>query len=87
MNSSYFVLVAAFLSFATGFFVAAIIWAIKWALIPGKEKLLSEKSIHFPHIFYRQEYLQNYSVKKDDRMTPVSEPLNKELYQYYHGKN
>lgn len=87
MNSSYFVLVAALLSFATGFFVAAIIWAIKWALIPREEKLMSEKSIQFLHIFSRRDYLRSFSVKRNDQVPSIDELLNKELYQYYHGKN
>ncbi|MBW8330849.1 MAG: hypothetical protein K0M40_02430 [Prolixibacteraceae bacterium] len=80
MNASYFVLVAAVLTFATGFFVATIIWGIKMLLAP-KEERVSSKSVHLLHIFsphcFGASHNDNYSV----------DAVNKELFRYYHGNS
>jgi len=90
MNATYFVLVAALLTFATGFIVASIIWSIKWLLTPREERVKSSESVHFLHIFLRRDLsrkfaLQNYGNKSD---LPIDESaVNNELYQYHYGSN
>jgi len=89
MNASYFVLVAALLAFATGFFVAAIIWGIKLALAP-KAVRESSKSVHLLHIFSKHEMNHSFHFQADEKKTGqlnISSVINDELYQYYHGKN
>ncbi len=89
MNATYFVLIAALLTFATGFFVASIIWGIKWVLLSRDERSESRKSIHLLHIFsnpwLKKEFVQlssgSLNVNYDESVN------NKELYQYYHGEN
>jgi len=89
MNASYFVLVAALLAFATGFFVAAIIWGIKLALAP-KAVRESSKSVHLLHIFSKHDTSKSFSFQPEERKTSqlnIDSVINQELYQYYHGKN
>lgn len=89
MNASYFVFVAALLAFATGFFVAAIIWGIKLALAP-KTRTESSKSMQLLHIFSKQQmsnsFLNPLELKGGDKQF-IDSVINKELYNYYHGKN
>lgn len=80
MNASYFVLVAAVLTFATGFFVASIVWGIKWLLIPKEEKVFSTL-VHLLHIFSPR----GFGASHNDNFS--TDPVNKELFRYYHGKN
>lgn len=90
MNATYFVLVSVVLTFATGFFVASIIWGIKWVLIAREEKSDSQKSIHLLHIFSKPLHKREFATQA---FAASSNPNfdesvnNKELYQYYHGKN
>lgn len=83
MNANYFVFIAALLSFATGFLVAAIIWIIKWFLL-AKEERVTDKSVHLLHIFAKRSQLST-SVISSTMLN--NDSANKELYQYYHGKN
>jgi len=89
MNASYFVLVAAFLTFVTGFFVAAIIWGIKLLLAPKSERV-SSNSVHLLHILSKHdsnsEFAPKTSGNKSGQMNTDS-VNNMELYRYYHGKN
>lgn len=89
MNASYFVFVAALLAFATGFFVAAIIWSIKLALAPKKSSE-SSKSMQLIHIFSKHRadhsFLNLPEEKSVDRQI-INSVINQELYHYYHGKN
>jgi hypothetical protein len=90
MNASYFILVAALLAFCTGFFVAAIIWCIKVLLLAPKKLEQSPKSIHLLHIFSRKDFNHIFSTNPESSKSVINNidsPLNKELYQYYHGKN
>jgi len=89
MNASYFVLVAALLTFATGFFVASIIWSIRWLLAPKEEKA-SSKSVHLLHIFSKHKLNPEYAISiNENKSGQVNNDsvYNKELYLYYHGKN
>jgi len=90
MNASYFVLVAALLAFATGFFVAAIIWGIRWFLTPREERVVSSKSVHLLHIFSKNELNKEFAVSVNGTKTALlnnDSVNNMELYRYYHGKN
>jgi hypothetical protein len=78
MNASYFVLVAALLTFATGFFVASIVWSIKWLLSP-KEKWVSSTSVHLLHIFSPCGFGASHNSKL------TVDIVNNELYDYNHG--
>ena len=88
MNASYFVLVAALLTFATGFFVAAIIWGIKLLIAPKDERSPS-KSIHLLHIFSTKELNNQFATPECGKISSLTyndSVFNKELYQYHHGK-
>lgn len=90
MNATYFVLIAALLTFATGFFVASIIWGIKWFILSREGKTDNEKSVHLLHIFSRKTLRSEYAVQALGQAGNFSydeSAKNKELYQYYHGKN
>jgi hypothetical protein len=90
MNAAYFVLVAALLAFATGFFVATIIWSIRWFLTPREERVVSSKSIHLLHIFSKNDLNKAFAVSVNGNKTGVlnnDSVNNMELYRYYHGKN
>lgn len=78
MNASYFVFVAAVLTFATGFFVASIVWSIKWLLSP-KEDWVSSTSVHLLHIFSPR----GFGASHNNSLTV--DLGNKELFGYYHG--
>jgi hypothetical protein len=80
MNASYFVLVAAVLTFATGFFVASIVWGIKWLLSP-KEDWISSTSVQLLHIFSPRGFGASHNTSFTD------DTVNKELFGYYHGKS
>ena len=87
MNASYFVLVAASLTFATGFFVASIIWSIKW-LLSQNEVDKSAKSIHLLHIISRKELNKEFVAPANNSGSANNESVfNQELYQYHYGKN
>lgn len=89
MNASYFVLVAAALTFATGFFVATIIWGIKLLLTPKEEKVPS-KSVHLLHIFSTKDLNSQFATSPGGNTSNVSSNdtvYNTELYKFYHGKN
>ncbi len=80
MNVIYFVLVAAVLTFATGFFVASIVWSIKWLLSP-KEAWVSSTSVHLLHLFSPRGFGASHNTNL------TVDLLNNELYGYYHGKS
>jgi hypothetical protein len=86
MNVNYFVLIAALLSFATGFFVAAIIWVIKWFITPREDRVTSN-SVHLLHIFSKKELNREFAISSGPISANEESVINKELYQYYHGKN
>ena len=87
MIASYFVLIAASLTFATGFFVASIIWSIKWILSP-KEVGESTKSVHLLHMFSRQDLNKGFVAPgRSLEGTNNESVFNQELYQYHYGKN
>ncbi len=87
MNASYFVLTAIVLAFATGLFVASIIWILKWFLMPKENIITSVKSIHFLHIFTAAN-MKNFGLNPNEIPLPVIEDLgNKELYKFNHGQN
>jgi len=88
MNASYFVLVAAALTFATGFFVATIIWGIKLILTP-KEVKVHSKSVHLLHIFSTKDLNSEFATSAGASKSSLSysdKVSNRELYQYHHGK-
>ncbi len=90
MNATYFVLVSVLLTFATGFFVASIIWGIKWVLLSRDERSESRKSVHLLHIFSKQLSKREFAAQvfSSGLNANLGESANnKELYQYYHGKN
>ena len=87
MIASYFVLIAASLTFATGFFVASIIWSIKWLLSP-KEVGESTKSVHLLHIFSKQDLNKEFALSSHSSELTINESaFNQELYQYHYGRN
>jgi hypothetical protein len=84
MSVANFILIVTAISFATGFFVAAIIWLIKWSILSG------DKSESYRTTISR--YLSGLFQNKSDQNDFLSfgsnnDSLNKELYRYYHGKN
>lgn len=89
MNASYFVLVAALLTFATGFFVATIIWGIKLLLTPKSEQV-SSNSVNLLHIFSKHDLNNEFAPKasgnKSGQMN-IDSVNNNELYQYHYGSN
>jgi len=88
MNASYFVLVAAVLTFATGFFVASIVWSIKWLLSPKEDRLMALKSIQLLHIFSIPDMKSFGLDSKNVKRNPMIQDLgNKELYLFNHGRN
>lgn len=89
MNASYFILVAAALTFATGFFVATIIWGIKLLLTPKEEKVPS-KSVHLLHIFSTKDLNSQFVTSAGGNhsgLTHNDKVNNTELYKFYHGQN
>jgi hypothetical protein len=89
MNASYFVLVAALLTFATGFFVAAIIWVIKWCLMPREERSTSPNSVQLLHIFSQPDTNQASATSSNSKsgLSTDDSVNNNELYQYHYGTN
>jgi len=84
MNVAYFILIVILISFATGFFVAAIIWLIKWSILAAenKDSLQTNASKHFSKLFQNK-----YRNDENPSLSTNNDTLNMELYQYYHGKN
>jgi hypothetical protein len=84
MNVAYFILIVILISFATGFFVAAIIWMIKWSILAGENKELLQTNVfqHFSKLFQNK-----YQKNEHPPLSTNNDSLNMELYQYYHGKN
>lgn len=80
MNASYFVLVTMVLTFATGFFVASIIWIIKLLLTSNDERTFS-LSGYLLHIFSSQGFGASYNNSLSGDL------VNKERYGYYHGNS
>jgi len=83
MNVSIFILIAVLLAFGTGFFVALIIWSIKWFLVSNSEKVEYAKSVHLLHIFSTSKSLKAYKSGS----IVCNDPINLELFKFYHGKN
>jgi len=84
MNVAYFILTVILISFATGFFVAAIIWLIKWSILLGENKGSVQTSVF--HFF--SGLMQSKSRKIEfPSVNTNNDSLNMELYQFYHGKN
>lgn len=84
MNVAYFILTVVLISFATGFFVAAIIWFIKWSILSGEKK--ESEQTNFFQLFKR--LFSNKSLENGSHsFSTNNDSLNFELYQYYHGKN
>ncbi len=84
MSVAYFVLIVTAISFATGFFVAAIIWLIKWSILSGE----NSESFRTNFSMYLSSLFRNKSAQGDfHSYGSNNDSLNKELYQYYHGKN
>lgn len=84
MNATYFVLTVILISFATGFFVAAIIWLIKWTILAGENK----ESLQTQVFQLFSGLRQNKSGKNEFPLANTNnDSLNMELYQFYHGKN
>lgn len=91
MNAGYFVLISALLAFATGLFVAFIIWILKWLITPKEEKRSLSGTLHLLHVFTKQVHLydpifiENREEVKTKKMIEDS-VNNKELYKFHHGK-
>ncbi len=86
MNTSYFVLMSILLTFATGFFVATIIWGISWFLSPKEERMFAE---WFSGIFRNEANNMRSgepTAQSKDADVEDSE-YNLELYHYHHGEN
>lgn len=91
MNAGYFVLISALLAFATGLFVASIIWILKWLITPKEDKGSLSGTLHLLHVFSKQVHLydpifiENKEEVKTKKMIEDS-VNNKELYKFHHGK-
>ena len=91
MNAIYFVSVVAILAFATGLFVATIIWGINWVLKPKSNTISMslENLVHLilnPKLF--NEYQKTRRASEPNYQNMTKEDLtNKEIYTFYHGKN
>lgn len=91
MNAGYFVLISALLAFATGLFVASIIWILKWLISPKEEKGSISGTLHLLHVFSKQVhsydpiFIENKEEVKTKKMIEDS-VNNKELYKFHHGK-
>lgn len=83
MNTSYFVLVSVVLTFATGFFVASIIWSIKW-LITSKDNLVTFNTVQMLHLF-QKPLRHGFGASHNDSNSV--DFVNKERYRYYHGNS
>lgn len=86
MNTTYFVLLSVFLTFITGFFVAAIIWGISWFLSPKDEHLFSEwLSGLFSSV--SEKAMSTSPLGQGNDSDLKDSEFNQELYNYHHGKN
>ena len=84
MNVAFFILTVVLISFATGLFVAALIWLIKWGILAGENKESFQTNvIQFFSGKTRNKFLKN----EFPSIITNSDTLNRELYQFYHGKN
>ena len=100
MSVAYFILVVTAISFATGLFVAFIIWVIKWSIISrenhetsgvlGFSQFLADlssvrnKSEQLALSGNRIPFLSRIFSGSDGNKTG-NDSSNKELYRYYHG--
>ncbi|HET6560222.1 MAG TPA: hypothetical protein VFG54_23035 [Prolixibacteraceae bacterium] len=92
MNAGYFVLISALLAFATGLFVASIIWVLKWLITPKDDKRSLSGTLQLLHVFTKQVHLYNpiFFENKDEVKTQKmieDSVINKELYKFHHGKH
>lgn len=86
MNTTYFVLMSVLLTFATGFFIAAIIWGISWFLSPKEEHPFSEwLSSLFASVSEKAMSGSLFGQGNDSDL--IESECNQELYNYHHGKN
>jgi hypothetical protein len=84
MNVAYFILTVVLISFATGLFVAALIWLIKWSILAGENK----ESIQINAFQFFSGKTRNKFLKNEfPSIIANNDSLNRELYQFYHGKN
>ena len=84
MNATYFILTVILISFVTGFFVAAIIWLIKWTILAAE----NNESLQTQVFRFFSGLMQNKSAKNEYLSASTNNDLlNMELYKFYHGKN
>jgi hypothetical protein len=89
MSTFHFISLVVFITFATGFMVAAIIWGINHVFSLDIHRVEIILVSFFNRIFnnriikgYKKILDQNY--KSDSQKEDLE---NRELYTYYHGKN
>lgn len=84
MNVAVFILIVTLISFATGFFVAGIISLIKWTILAGESK----ESVKSTAVKLFSGLFKNKSGQNEMLLlSSNNDSMNKELYQFYHGKN
>lgn len=81
MSVAYFILVVTAISFATGLFVAFIIWVIKWSII-SRENHETSGVLGFSQFLADLSSVRN---KSEQLALSGNSMVNKELYQFYHG--
>lgn len=81
MSVAYFILVVTAISFATGLFVAFIIWVIKWSII-SRENDETSGVKGFTRFL---SGLSSFREKSEQLAFSGNNMANKELYQFYHG--
>jgi hypothetical protein len=81
MSVAYFILVVTAISFATGLFVAFIIWVIKWSII-SRENHETSGVKGFSQFLADLSSVRN---KSEQLALSGNSMVNKELYQFYHG--
>lgn len=81
MSVAIFILIVTAISFATGLFVASVIWVIKWSIISRENHETSGVKGFIQFL----AGLSSVRDKSEQLAFPGNNMENKELYQFYHG--
>lgn len=89
MNTFHFISLVVFITFATGFTVAAIIWGINHVFTLDVHRV-EINSVNFFNRIFNNRIIKAYKKILDQYYKSDSQKKdleNRELYTYYHGKN
>lgn len=87
MNTIYFLFVSVALTFATGFFVALIIWSTSQLLTPRESRTFSLPVFLAFLQKFKNDPGHGFGMFGENNSPIAEDSENKELYCYHHGEN